>query len=515
MAHLEANLENGYRDEGPGIPDRMTNRYIYKDRLVDKLRVELVQEFKAADTDKSNDVTFYELQERLAKINRGRTFDISKLRKLFKEMDRSGNGKVDIEEFWETFALKVEEYNTQIDEWDRKILEIRSEISTFNTQKQEVARSEAMNQFGIMEGSVLIVTVCEAKDIVHYGIERIDPFVMLQCEGQKIETSYKPDTKHPIWNEWFTFDIKRGDDPLRLTVYDRGTFSNSFLGKLMINLETLGTQQEVQSWFELHEENYDSGFMTGRIRLKLQWIYSRLGLMSDQVHDLQEHLKKVIEIKAAHQRELRMLSSPFDFIFKKHVDVMDDGDSDFMLSIYQSHPKEEKVAKALDRLFKPIVDASMLGQAFWSALFTVAFFIYLIVTLILWFFKPDFWNLSIVAISFYVLPTVTLVEDLNSPRQKKKIIRVSVFMIFLSFFYDIAWLIIHWGPWWGTARYDGDLEVTLRRFCLITTIVSLVLRLLIFLIYWRMSLDYFRFTANDMLRDVNRGREKVMFLRER
>ena len=151
----------------------------------------------------------------------------------------------------------------------------------------------------------------------------------------------------------------------------------------MINLESLGTQQEVQTWYELHEENYDSGYKTGRIRLKLQWVYSRLGLMSDQVHDLQEHLKKVVEIKGAHQRELRMMTSPFDFILKKHVDVMDDGDPDFMLSIYQSHPKEEKAAKAVDSLFKPIIDASMLGAAFWSALFTVAYFIYLIVTLIL------------------------------------------------------------------------------------------------------------------------------------
>ena len=99
MAHQEANLENGYREGGPGIPDRMTNRYIYKDRLGDKLKAELAQEFTAADKDKSNDVTFYELQQRLAKINKGRSFDIKKLAKCFREMDTSGNGKVDIDEF--------------------------------------------------------------------------------------------------------------------------------------------------------------------------------------------------------------------------------------------------------------------------------------------------------------------------------------------------------------------------------------------------------------------------------
>lgn len=53
-----------------------------------------------------------------------------------------------------------------------------------------------------MEGSVLIVTISEARDLVDVEtLGSIDPFVVLICEGQKIETSYKPNTKSPIWNE--------------------------------------------------------------------------------------------------------------------------------------------------------------------------------------------------------------------------------------------------------------------------------------------------------------------------
>jgi hypothetical protein len=42
----------------------------------------------------------------------------------------------------------------------------------------------------------------------------------------------------------------------------------------------------------------------------------------------------------------------------------------------------------------------------------------------------------------------------------------------------------------------------------------LFLRLIIFIIFWRMSLDYFRFTNDDMLRGIAKPQEKLTFLRE-
>mmetsp|Transcript_4825 Transcript_4825/g.4076 ORF Transcript_4825/g.4076 Transcript_4825/m.4076 type:complete len:104 (+) Transcript_4825:1225-1536(+) len=103
---------------------------------------------------------------------------------------------------------------------------------------------------------------------------------------------------------------------------------------------------------------------------------------------------------------------------------------------------------------------------------------------------------------------------MNSPRDKKKVIRLCVFMIFVSFFWDIIWLIIHWTPWWKKERYDGDVELGLRRFSLIATIISLVLRLFVFLIFWRTSLDYFKFMDVNMLSGLKNEKEKLVFLRD-
>mmetsp|Transcript_4825 Transcript_4825/g.4074 ORF Transcript_4825/g.4074 Transcript_4825/m.4074 type:complete len:139 (+) Transcript_4825:177-593(+) len=138
----------------------------------------------------------------MTNINQGRKYDKSKIDALFKEIDSSNNGEISLNEFCTSYALKVESYEMKVLECKRRSTEIRHEITDINTQKQEIARAEIMNQFGIMEGSVLIVTICEGKDLDSWEIGRgIDPFVVLQCEGQRIETSYKSNTYDPIWNE--------------------------------------------------------------------------------------------------------------------------------------------------------------------------------------------------------------------------------------------------------------------------------------------------------------------------
>jgi hypothetical protein len=383
-----------------------------------------------------------------------------------------------------------------------------------NTQKQDIGKSERMNQYGIMEGSVLIVTVCEARSLQGWESGRgIDPFVMLHSEGQKIETSYKSDTYNPVWNECFTFDIMRGDDPLKLHVYNRGTFENSFLGKYHLPLESLGTQQEIQGWYKLHEENYDSDKKVGEIKLKIQWIYSRLGLMTDKVQSLQQHQRKIDDIKRAHQRELIMLKSPFLFLFRDKAIGRDENEAEILLSIYEPHAKETEMLKPFDKLFKKIIKNSSLGDHFWQIAFLFAYLIYLIVTILLCIYKAEFWNICIVCLSFYCLPGANLEELMNSYRAKSKVIRLCVFMIFISFIWDIAWLILNWEGWWNEERYDGNIELGLRRFSLIATIVSMFIRIFVFIVYWRTSLSYQKFMVVDSLSGLKHGKEKVVFLR--
>mmetsp|Transcript_4825 Transcript_4825/g.4075 ORF Transcript_4825/g.4075 Transcript_4825/m.4075 type:complete len:126 (+) Transcript_4825:684-1061(+) len=124
----------------------------------------------------------------------------------------------------------------------------------------------------------------------------------------------------------------------------------------MLNLDSLGTQQELTGWYDLHEENYDSGVIRGQVKLKIQWIYSRLGLMSDKVQELQGHQKKIDNIKRAHERELNMIKSPFLFLFKDSgIGSLEQNEPEILLSIYAAHPKETDASKIVDSVFEPII----------------------------------------------------------------------------------------------------------------------------------------------------------------
>lgn len=60
----------------------------------------------------------------------------------------------------------------------------------------------------------------------------------------------------------------------------------------------------------------------------------------------------------------------------------------------------------------------------------------------------------------------------------------------LSIIYDIIWMIFNFRRWWRNAPYDGDLELTFRRFTIIVTFISLFFRLFVLLVFWKASVDY-------------------------
>jgi hypothetical protein len=163
-------------------------------------------------------------------------------------------------------------------------------------------------------------------------------------------------------------------------VYDRGTFSNSFIGKELISLPSLGTQQEVKKWFPLHGENYDSEERTGMIRLKIQWIYSRLELMGEKVAAMQRILNDIEAISKAHKREMNIFKSPFASLLTDKYMFKDGDDPDILVSIYEAHPKELKASKKIDRLVRPIKEKTGLGEMLWPCIFGLAYFIYFLLT---------------------------------------------------------------------------------------------------------------------------------------
>lgn len=107
-----------------------------------------------------------------------------------------------------------------------------------------------------MHGSILTAHVVEARELKPMDMDgAADPYVVLQIEDQKTETTYKSSTLQPVWNESFTFDIYHGKDNLRVLVMDKDTFGNDdFEGQCIVNLQDLRDQMKHDIWCELFDK---------------------------------------------------------------------------------------------------------------------------------------------------------------------------------------------------------------------------------------------------------------------
>jgi hypothetical protein len=105
--------------------------------------------------------------------------------------------------------------------------------------------------------------------------------------------------------------------------------------------------------------------------------------------------KKIEDIRKAYERELTMIKSPFMFLFSDPTKFIEEDEPEILISIYQAHQKEHEISKKLDELVQPLKDKSTLGDLFWSAAFVFGYLIYLLFTLLLCIYKPEFLNLVI------------------------------------------------------------------------------------------------------------------------
>ena len=110
-----------------------------------------------------------------------------------------------------------------------------------------------------MEGSFLTVHVIEARGLKPMDLDGTsDPYVILEIEKQRIETTYKKSTLDPVWNESFTFDINLGTEPLFIEVMDKDTFGkddSEGICFVSLNDPRLIEQQKADMWFDLQNKD--------------------------------------------------------------------------------------------------------------------------------------------------------------------------------------------------------------------------------------------------------------------
>lgn len=222
--------------------------------------------------------------------------------------------KSTLTEFIRVFFEAEDILYQKLDLIDHTLEEYRGNHSDALQGLEESRNTERLNQYGIMDGSTLDVTVHTLEGLndltrkAPNGLLR----VVLVCEGQTLKTNPVQGTfGNTVWNEEFTFGIKTGmeDLQLRIVLSDRSLSSEETIGQTRIPLSRLRDQQAKEDGFELMDKN---GLVTnGKILLTLQWIYSKVKFLTDAVTKWDKLIADQIEDKKEYEQDILTLYDPF------------------------------------------------------------------------------------------------------------------------------------------------------------------------------------------------------------
>lgn len=126
----------------------------------------------------------------------------------------------------------------------------------------------------------------------------------------------------------------------------------------------------------------------------------------------------------------------------------------------------------------------------WALATQIVLFIYLVLTTFAMFLRPDFMSITAIALGIYAT---------ESPKNVKwSTFRYLVAMVFLSFVYDLAYLLfIH------DSEADDELNLgmmnNVRRFAFFFAWISLLFRPVVFMVLWKDSLDWRRIMRDKLM----------------
>jgi hypothetical protein len=175
---------------------------------------------------------------------------------------------------------------------------------------EEAELTERLNQHGIMDGSILTVSIVESEDLNCVSTEggtKQSPTIILSIEGQKIESWPKEqvDENHFVWDHNYTFDIEHGQEDLQVIAVNKDSFAtNEIIGMTTVSLNDLEDQMIKEGLFQLYRRD-DPSEPTGSIYLRIQWIYCRREYFKNYLAKVEESLEIEEEKKRNYESHLQ------------------------------------------------------------------------------------------------------------------------------------------------------------------------------------------------------------------
>ncbi|XP_066594986.1 uncharacterized protein [Prorops nasuta] len=119
----------------------------------------------------------------------------------------------------------------------------------------------------------LLVKVVRAADLGgHEGCNEPYCVVELDEPPQKNQTAIKKDTKSPLWDEAFLFDVNHNTSEVLLEVYDHVNRSHKFLGLGIVGVEELLANPSQRQIIPLQARPYEEEEITGTLTVEFLFI---------------------------------------------------------------------------------------------------------------------------------------------------------------------------------------------------------------------------------------------------
>lgn len=179
---------------------------------------------------------------------------------------------------------------------------------------------EQLNKHGVAANSYVEVKLICAENLKPLDFDGTsDPYVVFELDGQSSQSTIKPNTLNPTWNETFTFAVTKLDTFLYVKIFDKDRFGSDDLeGVMRINLMDLREQVSHEDFYNIYQEDYVT-LERGQLRLQLLLVYSR-----KQFNETK--LKKVDSFIEDHENQLTelnkyrvSLTQPFGLILNGNV----------------------------------------------------------------------------------------------------------------------------------------------------------------------------------------------------
>ncbi|KAL4492435.1 hypothetical protein ABPG72_005570 [Tetrahymena utriculariae] len=454
----------------------------YEGQMATKIGI-LRKEFSELDISHEEYLTKIELFNILdSKI--GKAFDRDLGEQLYQEVKKDQEGKVLVDDFIKVVLQAEKILYSKIHNTKKALDDINIERKNYITKFEEVSKTEVLNNYGVMQGAYLEVTVISGRNLSYNG-SQTDPFITMILNGQRFETgasSYNPSQTYTWQNASHKFQVFSGQERLQvfITDFDQYTKEN-FIGQIDIPLKDLDDQYLRTKEYQIYNQN-GAVLRDSYLVLQLQYVHSNIKFLEAILAQKKQEMDNISEDLIQYERDIEILYQPFKTLQRFQRDpfpMMRDTNNGYPMNTNFAQTggiKNLRVQRENEQIKSVPLDASKFSNV---ELYTRILTISLLVILLIEFFeKSPYYDLLII---FYYVGKYEL-NELNED-SCTRIIAAYIF----SILFEIFWLIFFAEHWWNPQEkqmYDTMLDSGFRKANVVISFITVINKIFLVACFW-------------------------------